>query len=199
MNSHDYRRILELIGDNSPKGLEFLYERYGKPFYSYALNRWKLTEDDALETVYKTLETLMLKLPNYEFGTQAMFDGFLFKVFINFLRQKHRENRTKQLPKIEFFDLEQEIKLPGNVQEALTKQAFSDYYASEMNESPKMKTLKASLDQLEKGDKDILLLRAQHYSYDEIAVMLGIENNQLKVKHYRAKQKLTDLLNEKNN
>jgi len=199
MNSQDYRTILQHIGENDPKGLELLYERYGKPFYNYAMERWKLTEDESWDVAYKTLETLVLKLPSYEFGSQAMFDGFLFKVFINFLRQKHREGRTRQLQKLEFFDLEQEIKLPGHIQEALTKQAFSSYYASDSLESPQMIALKTSLERLEKGDRDILLLRAQNYSYDEIAGMLGIENNQLKVKHHRAKQKLIGLLNEMNN
>jgi RNA polymerase sigma factor (sigma-70 family) len=198
MISYDYQTILQLIGENSPKGLEMLYLRYGKPFYSFASERWKLTEDEAVEVVYKTLEMLVLKLPNYEFGTQAMFDGFLFKVFINFLRQKHRENRTKQLPQLEFFDLEQEFKLPHHVQEALTKQSFSNYYSSELPETPAIEALKNSLAKMEKIDRDILLLRAQNYSYDEIAEMLGVENNQLKVRHHRAKQKLINLLNETN-
>jgi RNA polymerase sigma factor (sigma-70 family) len=198
MISYDYLTILKFIETNSPKGLELLYLRYGKPFYSFASERWKFSEDEAVEVVYKTLETLVLKLPNYEFGSQGMFDGFLFKVFINFLRQKHRETRTRQLPQLEFFDLEQEFKLPPYVQEALTKQSFSDYYSSEVMESPTMKLLKTSLEQLEQVDRDILLLRAQNYSYEEIAGMLSIENNQLKVRHHRAKQKLINLLNETN-
>jgi len=194
MSSHDYLTILQLIGDKTPEGLKLLYERYGKPFYSYALKRWELTEDDALDVVYKTLETLVLKLANYEFRTQAMFDGFLFKVFINFLRQKHREIRTKQLPQLEFFDLEQEFKLPIDVHQKLTKQAFSDFYSSEMLESPNMKLLKESLELLEETERDILLLLVQNYSYDEIARMLVIHNNQLKVKHHRARQKLMNLI-----
>lgn len=195
MSNYDYRTILQFISDKAPMGLELLYERYGRPFYKYAVDRWKMGEEDAWELVYKTLETLVLKLSDYEFESQAKFDGFLFKVFANFLRQKHREIRTKQLPQLKFFDLEKEFVLPGIVQEALTKQAFSSYYASETLESPQLKMLKDSLEQLGQTDRDILLLRAQNYSYEEIARMLGIENTQLKVKHHRAKQKLTDILN----
>ncbi|HPH30743.1 MAG TPA: sigma-70 family RNA polymerase sigma factor [Chitinophagaceae bacterium] len=198
MINYDYRTILQFISENSPKGLELLYLRYGKPFYSFALERWKFSEDEATEIVYKTLETLVLKLPNYEFGSQALFDGFLFKVFINFLKQKYRENRKRQLPQLEFFDLEQEFELPSNVQKALNRQSFSEYYYSDKLESPAMKILKTSLEQLEQMDRDILLLRAQNYSYEEIAGMLGIENKQLKVRHHRAKQKLINLLNEAN-
>jgi RNA polymerase sigma-70 factor (ECF subfamily) len=43
-------------------------------------------------------------------------------------------------------------------------------------------------------DRELLLLKAQNYTYDEIASILSIENNQLKVKHHRAKQKLINLL-----
>jgi RNA polymerase sigma factor (sigma-70 family) len=196
MNNRDYGTILQFIKEKAPAGLELLYERYGRPFHKYALDRWNMGEEEAWEIVYKTLETLVLKLPSYEFENQAKFDAFLFKVFVNFLRQRHREMRSKQLPQLEFFDMDKEFVLPGYVQEALTKRAFDDYYGSEVLENPQLRLLKASLEQLTPVDKDLLLLRAQNYSYDEIAALLGIENKQLKVKYHRAKEKLINLLNE---
>jgi RNA polymerase sigma factor (sigma-70 family) len=196
MSNYDYRTILQFIGDKDPMGLELLYERYGKPLHKYALDRWKIDEEDAWELVYKTLETLVLKLPSYEFVSQARFDGFLFQVFINFLREKHRKDRTRELPRLEFFDLEEEFTLPGYVQEALTKQAFLEYYTAEKAESPVLSKFKTALEQLSEPDQEILLLRAQNYSYDEIAVLLGIENKQLKVRYHRAKERLIKLLNE---
>lgn len=196
MNNRDYQTILQFINDKAPEGLELLYEKYGRPFHKYALDRWNIGEEEAWEIVYKTLETLVLKLPKYEFENQVKFDGFLFKVFINFLRQQHREMRSKKLPQLEFFDLDKEFVVPSYVQEALTKRAFADYYDSEVLENPQLRLLKASLKQLTQGDRDLLLLRAQNYSYDEIATLLGIENKQLKVKYHRAKEKLINLLNE---
>lgn len=196
MENHDYRTILQCIQAREPMGLELLYERYGRPFHRFALDKWKLGEEDAWEIVYKTLETMVLKLPGYEFDSQAKFDAFMFTVFTNFLRQRLREMRSKQLPQLDFFDLEQEFVLPGYIREALTKQAFADYYASENRESPRMRELKASLERLQQVDRDLLLLRAQNYSYDEIAALLGMENKQLKVKYHRAKEKLIKLLNE---
>jgi len=79
MINYDYRTILQFISENSPKGLELLYLRYGKPFYSFALERWKFSEDEATEIVYKTLETLVLKLPNYEFGPRLYSMDFFLK------------------------------------------------------------------------------------------------------------------------
>ena len=197
MNSYDYQTILNLLQQKDPKGLEVLYTRYGKPFYAYAVGKWGLSADEAWETVYKTLETLVQKLPGYEFRSQTAFDSFLFKVFINFLRQQYRSDRARQLPALVFVDLEKEFELAPYIREALTGKAFTDFYQSDSLESPEMQTLKNALDQMELGEKDILLLRAQNYSYDEIAQFLGIENNQLKVKHHRAKQKLIGIINNK--
>jgi len=82
------------------------------------------------------------------------------------------------------------------VQRKIDKKTFTDYYQSESVEPEIMRTLNHALSQLAPIDKDLLLLKAQNYTYDEIAEILGIENNQLKVKHHRAKQKLINLLNE---
>jgi len=196
MSNHDYRTILQSIGEMDPLGLELLYERYGKPFFRYAVDRWKIGEEDTWELVYKTLETLVLKLPKYDFESEAKFDGFVFQVFINLLRDKQRKDRAQQMPKLEFFDLEEEFKLPGYVQEALSKQAFLDYYTAEKTDSPVLTKFKTALGQLSAPDQEILLLRAQNYSYDEIAGLLGIENKQLKVRYHRAKERLIKLLNE---
>ena len=50
--------------------------------------------------------------------------------------------------------------------------------------------LEEALEKLSEEDRDLLLLRGQNFSYNEIAEFLKIENNQLKVKFHRAKKKL---------
>src|SRR5262245_62107573 len=93
----DYKEIIELIIRKDKQGLEALYNLYGQKFYSYAVKRWSLDEDSAWEVVYQTLETLVLKLPGYEFESKLHFDNFLFKVFTNFLRQFYRKHRNQQM------------------------------------------------------------------------------------------------------
>lgn len=190
-----YRDILQLIGNKDSKGLEELYQVYGSKFYAYAIQRWNLSEDDAWDVVYKTLETLVLKLPNYEFKSQALFEGFMFKVLVNFLRQHFRSKRHAQESEIEFVDLNNE-EMPYQISKQINKTAFTEYYKTESVENPALLILNEALNKLDANDKDILLLRAQNYSYDEIAALLGIDNNQLKVKHHRAKQKLLNLITE---
>ena len=66
-----------------------------------------------------------------------------------------------------------------------------------------MQALQKALLQLPEQERDLVLLRANDYSYDAIAKMLKMENNQLKVKFHRAKakvQKLTlSILNDNSN
>lgn len=195
----EYTDIIELIDKKDPKGLEELYNVYGSRFYSYSIQKWNLTEDEAWEVVYKTLETLVLKLSNYKFESKARFEGLLFKVLVNFLRQYYRAKRSQHEGDIEFVDLNSEEEMPYHISKYIHKNAFAEYYKTELVESPALIMLNEALNQLEKSDKELLLLRAQNYSYEEIAVLLKIDNNQLKVKHHRAKQKLLNIINENQN
>jgi RNA polymerase sigma factor (sigma-70 family) len=203
----NYKEILELISQKEKKGLEALYASYGQKFYTYAINKWLLNEDEAWEVVYQTLDTLVLKLSKYEFESKTHFDNFIFKVFTNFLRQYFRSHRKHQHD-IVYVDFNLDNSHDGDANSIETNniekdesileiddQSFNNYYSSEIIENPKLLALRDALGQMDKTEKEILLLRAQNYSYDEIALMLKIENNQLKVKHHRAKIKLMQLLN----
>lgn len=192
----DYKDILESIASKDSKGLELLYQAYGSRFYSYAVTRWYLSEDEAWEVVYKTLETLVLKLSNYEFQSKELFEGFLFKVLLNFLRQNFRNQRNSHKVEIDFVDLNNQEEVPFIVSKQINKSTFLDYYKTESVENPVLQLLNEALNKLDAKEKDILLLKAQNYSYDEIADLLRIENKQLKVKHHRAKKKLLNMINE---
>ncbi len=195
----NYKDLIQLITDKDPMGLEELYQAYGARFYAYAVQRWYLSEDEAWDVVYKTLETLVLKLSNYTFTSEPLFEGFLFKVLVNFLRQHFRKKRSSQQDEIMFVDMNDQDEMPGFLSKQINKTAFADYYKAEIVENTALLRLNEALNKLEPVDKDVLLLRAQNYSYDEVATLLGIDNNQLKVKHHRAKQKLMSIINELQN
>jgi RNA polymerase sigma factor (sigma-70 family) len=207
----EYQDILKLIARKDKAGLEALYKVYGQKFYSHAVIRWNLNEDDAWEVVYQTLEALVLKLSEYTFESKSHFDNFLFKVFINFLRQYYRKHRHLQVEKYgteNLFDdssdpdaggkdFSQETSGDESIDPSdfsVAKHALAEYYGTEVVENPKLVALRNALEELEEVDRDILLLRAQDYSYDEIAKMLKIENKQLKVRHHRIKSKLISIM-----
>lgn len=191
----DYLEILDLISKKDKKGLEFLYTLYGGKFFSFAVEKWDLSEDEAWNVVYQTLETLILKLSQYEFESKKHFENFIFKVFINFLRQYFRSSRRKESD-IHFEYINQDItsynKNISNeqVEIEIEKKDFDDYYKFEKIENPQLIALQRALKKLNEIDRDLLLLRAQNFTYDEIAEFLKIDNNQLKVRHHRAIQKL---------
>ena len=117
------------------------------------------------------------------------------KIFESGERIIVEHDRKKSLAKIEqrFSDENGNVKF---IQNQIDKKAFEEYYRTESIEPETIHNLKEALSKLLPVEKDLLLLKAQNYTYDEIAEILGIENNQLKVKHHRAKQKLLTLLNE---
>lgn len=199
----DYKEILERIRNKDKSGLEALYNQYGQKFYAYAVKKWRLNEDESWEVVYQTLDTLILKLSGYSFESEQHFQNFIFKVFTNYLRQKFRSNRNRQLQSVEEpLNIDSYSEL-GNADEPINEipffednnRPFEEYYTTGLIENPKLIALKKVLTELTETERDILLLRAQNYSYDEISTMLKIENKQLKVKHHRTKAKLIQLLN----
>lgn len=196
----NYLKILELTAQGDASGFELLYKYYGRPLYEYAVDKWHLNEDDGWEVVYKTLESLVLKLGGYNFTSQLHFDNFIYKVFINNLRQFFRSSRNKEDHHIKYVVYNEEDSSFGAAGE-IEKKAVNDYFRSDVdadNVSGWLLTVKQALAQMPEDERDLLLLKAQNYTYEEIAVMLGVQNKSLNVKHLRAKKKLTALVNKIN-
>lgn len=189
-----YQILKDWLGNNDKAAWEYLYGQYGRKFYSYCLQKWQLNEDEAWEVVYKTLETLVLKLSAYSFESPVQFDSFLFTVLINFLRQQYRSKKAREVADTVYVDFEAESGSQSGLIRQLNSSAIHSFISSEGIENTELVRLSKTLDSLEPVDKDLLLLRAQNYSYDQIAELLKIDNSQLKVRHHRAKKKLVDLL-----
>lgn len=197
-----YSEIISLIDSKDRKGWESLFLMYGRKFYGFAVNNWGFDEDSAWEVVYQTLQTIILKIGEYEIQSQVHFDNLLFKIFINYLRQYYRKTKkTDDVTIISLSDLEvaasnetEENTVESELKNPFTKEFFSDYLENDETENPKLKQLEFALEKLEPQEKDLLLLKANGFTYDQIAEMLKIANNQLKVKHHRAKNKLIKLL-----
>lgn len=202
----DYREILDNISARDKKALEQLYLQYGQRFYSYAIHKWQLDTELAWQVVYDTLDILLLRLPDYEIQSQAHFDNLIFKIFINCLRQAFRKHRKNQYD-IEYVDFtqqdagdaddngnEDEYSEPVDHNGALIDDhSFNRIYGTDIAENPKLTELKKILDEMDETERNILLLRAQNYSYEEISKMLLIESKNLKVKYLRAKNKVRKL------
>jgi len=195
----DYKEILEQINSSDYNaGVEALFAAYADSFYGYAVNRWGFSEDEAWDAVYQTLDKLADRLPDLDFSSQNQFDSYVFTVFKSFLSKGYRrKSRLKQ--KMRFVSLEDTPEGTIKHENLLISgfdESFMDEFIEDKNaENPKLKILNEALNELNDFDKQLLLLRAQNYSYDEIAVLIDTENRQLKVAHFRAKERLIKQLN----
>src|SRR4051812_25605961 len=97
--------IASKIKEKDTDAIALLYNRYGKKLFGYARIKWKLNEDDSWEIVYKTLFKVIKVIDNYQFDDENKFVGFLFKIFINYLRNHYRDTKDKQLDLVELTEM----------------------------------------------------------------------------------------------
>ena len=187
--------IVEQLKTDPEKGLKTLFDQYVDKLYGYAVTNWGMNEEDSWELISDTFYRLIDAVNEYEFESQKHFENFLFKVFKNNLRQWYRKQQSEK-QHITIVSLEETLVEGGDSDEQLleAEEALKelDYNNSspDISENSKLVLLEEALDGLSAFDKDLLLLRAQNFSYRQIADYLNLENNQLKVKYHRAKKKL---------
>lgn len=167
MNS---KTTYQLFTENRDKGLRQAYERYGKKLYGYAVGVWHCDEDTAWDLVYKSLYRMADQVANYRFESEEKFGGFLFRIFVNYLKNHYRDNPKKHTV-------------------GLNENLVSDESPSEA-ESPKHQLLRTELEKLQDWERILLLTRAQGMSYAAIAEYTGKPVDQLKVYYGRLKKRL---------
>lgn len=182
--------INSILKNKNKETIALLYARYGKKLYGYAITKWKLGEDDSWELVYKTLYKVMNVAHRYNFPDEGKFTAFLFKIFINYLRNHYRDTKAKGIVTTEL--LEKHEKLSSDRKESEEEKEST---------SPLMKCLQKVLALLEDWQRILLLMRAQDHSYDDISKYVARPGDQLKVYHMRLKKvvsdKTTDCMNAK--
>jgi DNA-directed RNA polymerase specialized sigma24 family protein len=175
---------LSLTGRNRKADV---YNKFGRKLYGYAITKWKVTEDDAWDLIYKTIDKVVETEKRYTFASEEKFGSFVFTIFINYLRNHHRDHVLKQ-----------PVTVPLGEATQPSDHDQENGGDSEDHESILMKLLKEELDKLEDWQRILMLMRAQDYSYEEIEAMIGKPPaSQLKVYYLRYKQKLMERINER--
>ena len=195
-----------LLKDNPEKGIEILYERYGKKLFGYGVSSWKLSEDESWEMVYQTLYKVMEKLSEYSFENEKKFGSFIFTVFCNFLRRHYRDSkRISEYVSFSNFSesLMDEARFDAGlgterkVAKFLKDKATEEIGEGEREENILMQHLEEALDQLEDWQRILLLQRSIDRPYQEIAEFIGKPVEQLKVYYQRARVKLEKILSQR--
>jgi len=90
--------MIELVKEIRKKNkaaITTLYNRYGKKLYGFAIYKWNLDEDEAWEIVYQTLYKIIEVSDKYVFADEKKFVGFIYKVFVNNLRNYYQKKKSK--------------------------------------------------------------------------------------------------------
>jgi len=151
--------------------LEFLHRSYASLLLAYAQKNWNINEDDLWDIIYQSLFKVSEVWLKYNLESEKQLKSFLFKVFINGL--KNHFNRSKN----------QEHENIDSLKDALNEK-------EEASESQELITLKDILDGLEEWERILLHLRSQGLPYAEISQYVDKEEKQLKVYYQRLKAKV---------
>jgi RNA polymerase sigma factor (sigma-70 family) len=160
-----------------------IYNRYGKKLYSYAIHTWNLDEDATWDLIYKTIYKVLDSYQNYQFESEEKFASFIFKIFINYLRNYYRDNKSaKAFEFTSIDDVDVSTKETGDKEQKI---------------NPKMTALNEVLEKMEDWERMQLLMRSEGRAYSEIAKYIDKPENQLKVYYQRLKEQLTKKLNDR--
>lgn len=168
--------IKHILADPN-RGAEWLYQQFGRKLLGYAVNVYHISEDAGWDLVYKTIYRVVAVQAGYEFENEQKLGSFLFKIFINYLRNHIRDERTRTNNAV-FVSLDE------------TRKDFIAR-ADQASQDPKIRILNEELAKLEDWQRILLLLRSQEVSYSEIAAYVHKPEEQLKVYYQRLKNKLS--------
>lgn len=165
--------------------LEELYQRYGKKLYGYASKSWKLDEDVCWDLIYKTLYKVIETHEQYHFENENKLAAFVFRVFINYLRNHYRDNKklSERLHLIRMEDGEFED--------------FAEKDDIQAADNRHMSALKEVLQGLEDWQRMLLLMRSEGRPYSEIAKFVDRPEEQLKVYYQRLKETISKKIHER--
>lgn len=181
--------LIKEIRKKDKNAVSILYNRYGKKLYGYAVYKWKVSEDEAWELVYKTLYKMLEVIERYTFEDEKKFAGFIFQSFVNNLRNHYQEKKRKEPETVE---------LTEGYEPWANKSNEEDEKQHESKPANvHMQLLEEEMAGLEEWKRILLLMRAQDYPYEEIAKFVNKPEGQLKVYYLRLKKQLTEKINER--
>ena len=172
-----------LLKSDRENGIKQLFECYSKKLLTYAIYKWQLEEDVAWDLIYKSIYKTADVIDNYEFETEQKFISFLFKIFLNTIRDHLRNSKLKNNTTI-LIELNDTI--------------INNHPSDTVDPGPAstaMKILLNELDLLEDWQRILVLMRSQEIPYSEIAKYVSKPEDQLKTYYARLKKLLMEKMN----
>lgn len=184
------KNIYEREELTTPEFVAELYSRYGKKLYAYAIKNWNVTEDQAWDLVYKTLYKVMESYKSYRFENEEKFGAFIFKIFINYLRNHYRDSKRLN-EKLQVAEMSP-VELQNRSDSYRTNDLGTDAPAD-----PRLTALNEELEKMEDWQRMLLLMRSEGSPYSEIARYVQKPEEQLKVYYQRLKETIAKKMYER--
>lgn len=177
--------IYQQEGLTGPEFISLLYKQFGKKLYAYAIHQWKLSEDEAWDIVYKTLYKVIETYKKYTFENDEKFSAFIFKIFINYLRNHYRDTKKKN----------ENLTVAEITPSELNNKPVT--IIAEIPTDPKLIALTEELEKMDDWQRMLLLMRSEGMAYSEIAKYINKPEEQLKVYYQRLKESITKKMYER--
>jgi RNA polymerase sigma factor (sigma-70 family) len=182
MNSSEHTATFVLPKLNRREMAGDLYRKYGRKLYAYAVHTWKMDEDETWDLIYKTLYKVIDSHHNYSFVDEEKFASFIFRIFINYMRNHYRDHKAQK----------EAMKMTGLEEAEHIGQNHKVEASNESTDSSILLALKKELDQLEDWQRILLLMRSDGRPYSEIAEYVNKPEEQLKVYYQRLKKAIAE-------
>lgn len=183
---------IELCQSGNSEAFSFLVEKYKNLIYQLALRmtgNFHDSEDIAQEAFLRAYRSLHQYNPNYSFSS------WLYKIALNIIRDRMRKKD---------FAIPFSVQQPDRIHEEIGNPLFPGDDSLTVNpeewqvKQESKQDLQTAINSLPPSHREIIILRhMQNLSYHEIARVLNISTNLVKVRLHRARVQLRDFLEKK--
>ncbi|MFQ3548821.1 MAG: RNA polymerase sigma factor [Armatimonadota bacterium] len=179
-----YIALLERCKQQDEEALRSFFKQFEKPIYGF-LYRMLSNKEDAEEA----LAEVFIKIWKFasSFEGESKFTTWLYKIAANCAKDKLRSRLKRKEIFFSFFN-----KNDGVIENI---SSGKDNIESEYIKKETIESITKAMEQLSYDDRLLIELHhIQEWDYNQISDFLGIKTTQLKIKLFRARQKLKSLL-----
>jgi RNA polymerase sigma-70 factor (ECF subfamily) len=169
----DEQQLIEGAQGNSEK-FELLYRRYYKPVLVFVYRRMEIMEN-AYEVTSCVFAKALLNIKKYQYRG-VPFSSWLFKIALNEVSQFYRDSKKNRVVSVE------------------TKSVKNIADETNVNKEEWENVLKVAIQHLDEDEIQLIELRYfEERPFAEVATILGITENNAKVKTYRVIDRLKSI------
>lgn len=176
-------QIVDALKKGAKNGVELLLSQYGKRIVFIAINKHGHSSEDAEELMSNVIMEIARKIDAFN-PSKGSFRSWIGSIAHRRSIDLYRKNGKKII----------EQTMPDDWWSLIGQRGdFSAHERDQSLDSLLKERIESILVLLSDREKELLRLRAEAHSLNEIAIMLGMEKNAVSVAHYRAKQHFKNL------